>query len=110
MRRGLALWLRETSDIVEAVEKRIKSRPHGNFASSAVAKNLECASAEGVHCEARLKELNQTCEFLTRLLEARNMLFTYIHISNEIVILKLGIRTVMAIKYWSSSIVCILVH
>eukprot|EP00108_Taenia_solium_P001365 TsM_001023200 transcript=TsM_001023200 gene=TsM_001023200 len=69
LRRGLALWLRETSDLVEAVGKRIKNRPHGNLASSTAARNLERASAEAVHCEARLKELNQTCEFLTRILE-----------------------------------------
>ncbi|CDS39395.1 Spectrin alpha actinin [Echinococcus multilocularis] len=69
LRRGLTLWLRETSDLVEAVEMRLKNRSHGNLASSTAARNLERASAEAVHCEAKLKELNQTCEFLARSLE-----------------------------------------
>ncbi|KAL5108280.1 hypothetical protein TcWFU_010429 [Taenia crassiceps] len=69
LRRGLALWLRETSDLVESVGKRIKNRPQRSLASSSAARNLERASAEAGHCEARLKELNQTCELLTHLLE-----------------------------------------
>uniref|UniRef100_A0A158QDW4 SUN domain-containing protein n=5 Tax=Hymenolepis diminuta TaxID=6216 RepID=A0A158QDW4_HYMDI len=69
LRRGLTVWLRETSDVVESAEKSIQSYPHRNISTSAEARNLERSSTEAVHGEEKLKELNQTVENLTNLLE-----------------------------------------
>lgn len=75
LRRGLTVWLRETTDVVEAAEKSLQTYPHRNFSSSSAARNLERAAAESSRSEEKLIELNRTVANLTARLEVGSNFF-----------------------------------